>query len=107
MSRVLLNQFDARPPSICVPFLLPFIINERFNRRNEAVPKSQRFGARQVDAIISDRNELTPELLSKSWENLKSLISHTDKSEVAQFAITESEFKETYKELRDDYFDRK
>lgn len=107
LSRVLLNQFDARPPSICVPFLMPFIVNERFNRRNEAVPQSQRFGARQVDAIISDRNELTPELLSKSWENLKSLINHTDKSEVAQFAITESEFKETYKELRDDYFDRK
>ncbi len=103
LSHKLLNQYDARPPSICVPFLMPCIVNERFNRRDEAAPQNMRFGARQVNAIISEPNELSPELLSQSWEKWKKLIKPPEEDNQVQSAMTESQFRATYDELIKDY----
>ena len=62
-----------------------------------------RFGARQVNAIISDPNELSPELLSQSWEKWKKLIKPSEEDNQVQSAMTESQFRATYDELIKDY----
>ena len=103
LSQKLLDQYDIRPSSICVPFLISCIVNERFNRRGEAAPQNMRFGARQINAIISDPNELSPELLSQSWEKWKKLIKPVEVDNQVQSEMTESQFRATYDELVTDY----